>query len=168
MNLSNCNVALKKKSCCFTGHRDIPTDLLPILKIILNKKKENMILNGINSFYCGGAVGFDILAEKAVLKFKEKYDNVNLIVAVPYSEQSKYFSEIQKQEYDYIISHADKVIVFSDHYYRGCMHKRNRYMVDSSDHCICYLTKYKGGTAYTVKYTKKRSLNIINIADELI
>ena len=44
------------------------------------------------------------------------------------------------------------------------MHKRNRYMVDSSGICICYWIRDKGGTAYTVRYAEKKSLKIINIA----
>ena len=45
------------------------------------------------------------------------------------------------------------------------MFERNRKLVDMSTYCICYLTKATGGTAYTVKYAKKKNLQIINIGD---
>jgi len=46
------------------------------------------------------------------------------------------------------------------------MHLRNRYMVDHSCTCICYLTETTGGTAYTVKYAREKGLHIFNIAKE--
>ncbi|WP_297983767.1 hypothetical protein [uncultured Oscillibacter sp.] len=56
------------------------------------------------------------------------------------------------------------VVYTAQQYTRGCMHKRNRYLVDNSGVCVCYLTKERGGTAYTVNYAEKRKLEIINIA----
>lgn len=60
---------------------------------------------------------------------------------------------------------ANDTICLSEH--RGCMHKRNRYMVDNSNYCICCLTEEKDGTAYTVSYAKKQNLKIINLANLL-
>lgn len=53
----------------------------------------------------------------------------------------------------------------SEEYTRGCMHKRNRHLVDNSSACIAYLTESKGGTAYTVDYAAKHGLTVFNIAD---
>ena len=52
----------------------------------------------------------------------------------------------------------------SEAYTQGCMHRRNRHLVDHSSVCICYLTGSSGGTAYTVNYARKQGLEIINIA----
>ena len=38
-------------------------------------------------------------------------------------------------------------------------------MVDRSDICVCYLTGSGGGTAFTVKYARRRGLIIRNLAD---
>ena len=46
----------------------------------------------------------------------------------------------------------------------GCMHVRNRHLVDFSSYCICYQTKETGGTAYTVNYAKENGLIIYNVA----
>lgn len=61
---------------------------------------------------------------------------------------------------------ADKVVYVSQIYTKGCMHKRNRYLVDNSSVCVCYLTENKGGTAYTVNYASSKDKMIINVADE--
>ena len=44
------------------------------------------------------------------------------------------------------------------------MFKRNRYMVDHSDICVCYCTSGEGGTAYTVRYAEKKEIPIVNLA----
>ena len=59
----------------------------------------------------------------------------------------------------------DKTVCVSDHYFNGCMQKRNRFLADISSLCICYLTKNTGGTAYTVRYAQKEGLKIVNITD---
>ena len=68
------------------------------------------------------------------------------------------------QEYERIKALADKVVYTSQEYTKGCMHKRNRHLVDHSSVCICYLTKKDSGTAYTVDYSEKQGLEIINLA----
>ena len=59
---------------------------------------------------------------------------------------------------------ADKEVYTSQDYYNGCMHKRNRHLVNNSSKCICYFTEKPGGTFYTVKYASERGLSIVNIA----
>ena len=48
---------------------------------------------------------------------------------------------------------------------KGCMHARNRYMIDNSSLCIAYMTKHTGGTAYTVEYAQENNKKIFNIAE---
>ena len=68
--------------------------------------------------------------------------------------------------YESIKEQADKVVYTSEEYTRGCMHKRNRHLVDNSSVCICYLTESTGGTAYTVNYAKEKGLMTINVAEK--
>ena len=67
--------------------------------------------------------------------------------------------------YEEIKRQADKVVYTSEEYTKGCMHKRNRYLVDNSSVCIAYLTEAKGGTAYTVDYALKHNLTVYNVAE---
>lgn len=78
---------------------------------------------------------------------------------------TQYFMAGGAMGFDTLAAQADQVIYTSEEYTRGCMHKRNRYLVDHSSICICYLTEDHGGTAYTVKYADKRHLQIINLAN---
>ena len=68
------------------------------------------------------------------------------------------------EEYNRIMKAADKVVYTSQDYYSGCMHKRNRHLVDNSSRCICFLNEKTGGTFYTVNYASEHGLTIFNIA----
>lgn len=50
---------LKDKTCCFTGHRDIPNSILPQLRSQINEVITALIESGICFFGAGGAIGFD-------------------------------------------------------------------------------------------------------------
>ena len=117
-------------------------------------------------FGAGGALGFDTLAAQAVLKLKERYPDIKLILVLPCKTQTSGWRQTDIDEYERIKAAADKVVYTSEVYYRGCMHKRNRHLVDNSSLCICYLTEDRGGTYYTVNYAKENGLQIINLAEE--
>lgn len=154
---------MKEKTCCFTGHRDIPLLQLPIIKSKLKKTIIEYIEKGYCYFGAGGALGFDTLAAQTVLKLKETYPQIKLILVLPCLTQTRGWKEADVKEYERIKSLADKVVYTSQEYTRGCMFKRNRHLVDFSSLCIAYLNKDEGGTAYTVKYAKQSGLNIINL-----
>lgn len=125
-----------------------------------------MIEQGYLYFGVGGALGFDTLAAKTVLRFKERYPQIKLILVLPCKTQTSGWGEKDIQIYEEIKSRRDKFVYTSDEYTRGCMFKRNRHLVDYSSVCICYLTEQKGGTAYTVDYAKKQDLSVINVATQ--
>ncbi len=127
---------------------------------------EEAIQKGYLYFGAGGALGFDTLAAKAVLKLKQKYPNIKLILVLPCKSQTRGWRQSDIDEYERIMKQADKVVYTSEDYYNGCMQKRNRHLVDGSSLCIAYLTKETGGSAYTVKYAEKNALTVINIAEK--
>ena len=54
--------------------------------------------------------------------------------------------------------------MISEEYYPGCMQKRNLFLVDHADVCICYLRQCRGGTWNTVSSAYDRGLKIDNLA----
>ena len=115
-------------------------------------------------FGAGGALGFDTLATQCVLSLKKQYPHIKLILVLPCITQTKGWSKNDIAIYEEIKSQADKVVYTSHDYFRGCMFKRNRHLVNGSSACIAYLTQEKGGTAYTVNYAKEQGLAVINLA----
>ena len=154
---------MKEKTCMFTGHRTLPERDEVIIKKHLEKEVEKLILEGIASFLAGGALGFDTLCAETILKLKEKYPYIQLILILPCENQTRGWIEKDIQKYQWIKSQADTVKILSPHYYRDCMHARNRHLVEQSAYCICYLIHSTGGTAYTVEYAAKNGVQIIPI-----
>lgn len=155
----------KKQTCCFTGHRNLTADEYQIISCRLEKAIVCLIKKGVCYFGSGAALGFDILSAQAVLKLKSEYPQIKLILVLPCREQTNKWKQEDIDIYNDIKSKCDKFVYTSEHYYRGCMFKRNRHLVDNSGYCICYMNKNIGGTAYTVNYAKERGLQIYNIAD---
>ena len=158
------NENLFSKTCCFTGHRKIPFGKERVLAKRLDKTIEELIAQGYIYFGAGGALGFDTLASKAVLKARNKHPEVKLILVLPCKTQADSWRHADRQTYEEIKASADKVVYISDEYTKSCMFERNRHLVDYSSVCACYLTEYSGGTAYTVNYARQKGLQIINLA----
>lgn len=150
-------------TCCFTGHRKIPPNDVRIVAQRLKDTVIKLIEKGYLYFGAGGTLGFDTLAAQTVLDLKLYYPQIRLILVLPCVTQAKSWSDTDRQIYEYIKERADNVVYISQEYTRGCMHKRNRHLVDNSSACVCYLSKESGGTAYTVEYANKKGLKIINI-----
>ena len=154
----------KSITCCFSGHRKIPKDNYPFIQSNLRTAVVNNIEKGYRFFETGGALGFDTMAAQTILELKEFYSQIKLILVLPCITQTKSWLKDDIDEYNRIKELADEVVYTSKEYSKGCMHKRNRYLVDHSTLCICYLTENKGGTAYTVKYAESKGVSVINIA----
>lgn len=152
----------KEITCFFTGHREIPEDIYSDLYQKVCNNIKALYQRGYREFIAGGAIGFDTLCAEAVLEMRKTCD-IRLSIYIPCRGQEKYFSDIQKEQYQKILDNADRVFILSEHYYRGCMHTRNRKMADDSSVCIAYCTKTTGGSAYTVDYAQKKGLEIIKV-----
>ena len=120
-----------------------------------------LIEKGYENFIAGGALGFDTLAERCVLKLKEKYPDIKLILALPCKDQYKKWNKKDIEIYKEILSLADEKIYVSENYTPECMKKRNRYMVDSSGVIVAYVTKTTGGAVWTVKYAVDEGKRVI-------
>lgn len=156
---------METHSCCFTGHRQFPREIIPTLKQRIKDGIEYLYANmGVTTYFSGGALGFDSLAAETVIEQRREHRNVRLVIVVPCRDQAARWSAADRARYERINRDADEVICLAEHYFNGCMHQRNRYMVDHSRACICYLTEQTGGTAYTVQYARERGLQIFNLA----
>ena len=150
-----------EKAVCFSGHRSVSMQDEKITETITNLVKAK-INEGYTSFYVGGAIGFDMLCAIVVADLKRNGEKIKLNFVLPCYNYSKNWSEFHKGMQKILLEYADSVKVISRNYSPSCMFERNRYMVDRSDCCICYMNETKGGTAYTVNYAKRKNLEIIN------
>ena len=148
------------KVCAFTGHRSLAG--LDFDELLLERVVLNLVKNGYTRFLCGMAVGFDMKAAQAVIALKQSYD-IELVACLPCVNQSERFSAKNKLLYDEILACCDEVVIMEREYTGGCMHMRDRYMVDNSDTLVCFLRKNYGGTYYTVGYAQRAGKKIIEL-----
>lgn len=131
--------------------------------LISNRLEETIIKyidEGYRYFGSGGALGFDTLVAEAILKLKERYLYIKLILVLPCISQTSDWMEADIKKYNNIKLQADKVVYISKEYTNNCMFRRNQHLVNYSSLCICYLDKIYGGTAYIVNYAKENNLEI--------
>lgn len=155
------------KTCCFTGHRNIPEYMHGTIRKEIEKIVSKLYLTGIDTYICGGALGFDTIAAEAIIEVKNTYPDIRLHLAIPCPNHDKSWSVRDRRKFSVLLAHADSVCYVSPDYTRFCMFTRNRYMVDNSAYCISYCTEKTGGTYYTVGYAAKKGKIIIELSDIL-
>ena len=157
---------MERKRCCFTGHRNIKvnTALKSRLWDVLNRLVDEY---GVTDFYAGGAIGFDMLAERAVLALKKEYPQIKLHLILPCNPESQTgkWNSQQKALFYEILENSDSCTVLSEKYYPGCMKKRNEELVKNADYCVCYYNfgDVSSGTGQTVRMCEKSGITVINI-----
>lgn len=157
---------VREKSCCFTGHRHIAAQEALWVRRRLRQEIARLEAMDVTGFLAGGAIGFDTLAAQEVLRAKEEaFPWIRLVLVLPCLGQEAKWNERDASLYRQLLRQADQVVYTADTYFKGCMLQRNRYLVDHSAHCVCYLkTPERGGTAYTVRYARQRGVPVTNLA----
>ena len=155
--------------CCFTGHRPehLPwgsneTDPRCIkLKKLLLSLIEQSVSDGYRNFYCGMARGIDTYAAEAVLSLSEKNPEIQLHAVLPCPAQHEKWHERDRERFEILLEKCSTKTLMSPFYTNTCMLARNRFMVDNSSRTIAVWNGfYKGGTAYTVRYSKSQNKQV--------
>lgn len=154
----------KTNSVAFSGHRSIPEHRKEVLKKKLTEKIRLLYAMGIRDYYCGMALGFDMLAAEVVLSLKSELPQLKLIAVVPFKGQSARWRYNEQTRYKAILARCDDVILLSKEYYNGCLLRRNDYMLSHSCGLVAFFDgKPKGGTFYTCRKAKSLGMDIINL-----
>ena len=157
---------MREKTCCFTGHRDLSSTDRDFINQQLVPTLIQLIESGVIYYGSGGALGFDTIAAINILRPKSRYPHIKLILVLPCRSQTHRWKREDIRVYEEIKRAADKVTYTSEEYTPGCMHKRNRHLVDHSGTCVAFLKKPNGGTKYTVDYARRAGLTVINLAEK--
>lgn len=165
----------KEKTVCFSGHRPekLPdngsADSVPmgVIRSLIYQEINNSINDGYTCFMTGLARGIDLIAGEMALNIKRTNPSISLVAVVPYPEQQNIVHGYDKFIYGCILEEADAVIQLSDKYYKGCLRKRNQFMVDNSSKLIAAVDDYKSGTGQTIRLARKKGIDvaIINVSE---
>lgn len=110
------------------------------------------------------AEGFDMIAAEAVLQLKEQYEDMTLAAAIPFRAQAEWFDPQDQLLYRELLKKADRVVMLSEKYYRGCYLRRDTYMVSRASMVIAYWDNVcNGGTYHTVKKAVETGREVINL-----
>lgn len=161
----------RTSTCCFTGHRP---EKLPwhnheddprcvALKQRLSAAVEDAYEKGMRHFMCGMAQGADFYFCEAVLALRERRGGITLEAVIPCEEQAARWKERDRERYFSLVARCDYETMVQRHYDRGCMLRRNRYMVDRSGLLIAVYDGLLGGTMYTITYAMKKGLEIVTL-----
>lgn len=159
----------RQHTCTFTGHRDMTPAEIEAVEPELKRLITALASHGVDTYVAGGALGFDTLVAATVINLRRTtLPQIKLVLAIPCPEQADRWSAADRALYESIRENADEVCVISPHYSNGCMHKRNRYMVDRSAFLIGYISRPSGGSFSTLKYAKKQGLRIQNLSPNAV
>ena len=156
----------REESACFTGHRQMTDAELVTAEAAIAIQVEQLLAEGVQHYYAGGAIGFDMIAAQTVLKLKEtRFPTLTLTLALPFRGHASRWREEDKRALASLMLRADRVVYVSEHYSHFCMQMRNIYMVDRSHVCLAYLREKRGGTHNTVTYAKRCGITVVNLAE---
>lgn len=151
------------ETCCFTGHRDLPVQLLPRLEAALQTEVQRAIRQGYTHFLCGFARGADLLFAKVVAQECRTNPNIRLQAAIPYRARLKQLEA--DPETKPLLDVCSDVFVPSESYHPGVFMVRNRFMVDRSRLVIGLFSygREGGGTIRTLQYALSQRKKIRSI-----
>ena len=163
-----------KTTACFSGHRPekLPINLnsqthAEAYRSYIYLHIHEAYLKGYRTFITGMARGFDILAATAVINYRHRFnvtEKINLIGVSPFSEEVNRLNCHDRFNYNFVKDNCDEMIYLNREYAPWCYSQRNRFMVDHSSLVICSCIEEKSGTGQTVKYARKKGLEIDNIS----
>ncbi len=134
--------------CTFFGHGECyELDAEIVLAAI-----ENLITKGTDTFYVGHQGHFDSIVLDCLTQLKKKHPHISFSVVLAYLPA-------QHQEYEHSICHEGIEIGPP----RFAIERRNKWMIDKANHCICYINHTWGGAYKFTKKAKLKGLEIINL-----
>lgn len=157
---------IKQKTCCFTGHRLIPTcDVDKVTARTEIKIRELIVNHGVRFFGVGGAIGYDTLAARVLFRLRSTdFPQIKVILVYPFDGFTSRWNGEQQAEYARLLTQYDKVVCVSQRASREAYLERDKHLVDGSSYCIAYCTRNSGGTAYTVRYAREHGVKIYNVS----
>ncbi len=140
--------------CTFFGH----SDCYSLDAFIVQSAIEELIQKGVDSFYVGHQGYFDSIVFATLKKLKEAYPHISISVVLAYMPT-------QKSDYDFYGSYSIFPEGIEEGPPRFAIERRNRWMIERAQYCLCYITHNWGGAYKFVKRAKNKGLEIVNLGN---
>ena len=150
-----------------TGHRNIINCDNKQIEL-LNKKIDFVLkylinIHEVKSFLCGMAIGADLMIAKRIIKYRNENNvDIKIYSVIPCENQDLKWKDEQKREYREVLKECETSGYKYGPYTKGCMQRRNRYIVDNSDFIFAIFDENvkRGGTFQTINYATKQNKNM--------
>lgn len=109
------------------------------------------------------ARGCDFYFAEAVIALRRTYPDITLEAAIPCETQTSGWPEEDRVRWEWILAQCDYETMVQTQYTRGCMLRRNRYMVDHSALVIAVYDGTSGGTRRTLEYALRQKVPFVDI-----
>ena len=141
---------MRKKTCCVSGHRDLPQKEINYVKAALGREVDRAVADGYTCFMSGFGEGVDQYAE-IVLERQKETPALELIAVIPYRKRLDNLKE--KGRTYRMLEACAEVVVVQEEYHPSVYSRRSRYMAERSDRVIAvYDGREKGGTVRTIRF----------------
>ena len=157
---------MRKKTCCVTGHRDLPQKEINYVKAALRREIDRAAADGYTCFMSGFGEGVDQYFAEIVLEKQKENPALELIAVIPYRKRLDSLNE--KGRTHEMLEACAEVVVVQEEYHPSVYSHRNRYMAEHSDRVIAvYDGREKGGTVRTIRFAHqmKKELREIPVGE---
>ena len=140
-------------ACIFFGHRDC----YGLEEVVLRKTVEGLIEQGVDTFYVGNQGQFDSMVFSCLIQLKEHYPHICVAVVLAYLPGRKAAYDPYHGYSMYLeIEHGPR---------RFAIERRNKWLLDHGDYCVCYVNHTWGGAYKFARMAKNRGLHVFNIGN---
>ena len=139
--------------CTFFGHRDCYI----LDESNLRQAVENLIKSSVSTFYVGNQGHFDSAVLCCLTKLKEVHPHISYFVVLAYLPNKRTYSKCSIYPEGLELVHP-----------RFAIEKRNEWMINQADYCLCYVDRKRSGAYKSALKAKRRGLTVINLGNIII
>ena len=137
------------EACTFFGHREC----YGLDDKVLRETVEKLIGQGVDTFHVGNQGQFDSAVYSCLKQLRKDYQHIRVCVVLAYLPAEKAEGQdLVDTMYPEIEGHP-----------KFAIERRNRWMLQSSDYCICYINHTWGCAYKFARLAKRCCKEVINI-----
>lgn len=141
-------------ACTFFGHKEC----YGLDEQILRARVAELISSGVDTFYVGNQGQFDAAVYRCLKQLRKDHPHIRICVVLAYlpTEKTEY-ADVADTMYPEIEGHP-----------KFAIERRNRWMIDHSDYCICYINHPWGGAYKFARIATRHGKIVINLGNAKI
>lgn len=150
---------LESKTCCVTGHRDIPGEQVGYVRQELRREVERAIEDGYQHFLTDFMEGTDQLFAEVVAEIRQVNDGIRLEAVLPYRGR---FEKLHKDERTRLLLAACTEVGFANEKYtKNCITVCRREQLRRSSRMIAVFDgREKGGAVTAIRMAHARKIRV--------